>query len=173
MELLDIKNVYEGQLKVQQIKVKKNDVVETYERTIREPQVVGICHDPVNDSIMLIESYHMGAMGILQEFPNIHVDSSEIPHEALEKYIKETTGAFVKSSTYLHRYNSLPSICYAPVEIYYCTYNSRSVKPQCDVPKIVTKTAKELIREVESGLQNDINVIYAAQYLKLLHNKLI
>lgn len=167
MNILDAQNVYDNIIVVQQLKIDTDKVVE---RIKRPATVVGICHDNVNDVVMLIKSYSYGSMMESQHFPSATASSQQDAHKAIQVSIEETTGATVKSVQFITSYMDAPEYSYAPVQLFYVNFDSRTV---VENDNVVLTTGKVLYNEVTQGLHNDINVIHGAHYLKMMHNNLI
>lgn len=167
MNILDVQNVHDNILVVQQLKFDTGDVVE---RIKRPATVVGICHDNVNDAVMLIKAHPCGSMMDSEHFPTAVVNNGKPSHEVLQRAIEESTGATVKAVQYVQSYMDSPDFSYSPVQLFYVNFDSRTVEP---TENIRLTTGKELYQEVTSGEHNDINVIHGAHYLKMMHNNLI
>lgn len=167
MNILDVQNVHDEILVVQQLRL---DNGETVERIKQPAKAVGICHDPVNDVVMLIKDYSYGSMMEAKHLPTATLNEHQSSHVALQKAIESSTGALVKSVSYVTSYMEAPEYSYAPTQVYYVTFDSRSVLDNEDV---VLTTGKLLFEAVNAGEHNDMNVIYASHYLKMLHNNLI
>lgn len=166
MEILDVQNVYDNILMVQKV---TTDEVEI-ERIKRPAKVVGICHDPVNDVVMMLKSYNYGSMMEAKHFPATNAKQSQAPNETLKDAIELATGAQVKAVQHITSFMASPDFSYAPTQLFYVTFDSRSVMDNEDV---VLTTGKELYRQVVDGEHSDIQVIFGAHYLKMMHNNLI
>lgn len=181
MKPTNIKTLHRGFLKVQLLTV-ENDKGNSrdFERVVHSPAVVGICHDPINDQILLVEQYRYGAMQEMLEFPAGLIDKGEQAHQAVVREIWEEAGVNAKSATLINEYMSMPGSLHAPMSVFYVTFDSREVEDgticetsEFEKTKVVLKTAKELIREVEANQHPSVPVIIGAQYLKMLHKGLV
>lgn len=175
-----VEKLYEGFLEIQGVTM-KNDEGDTkvFERCKAPTGVVGICHDPINDMVMLVEQYRVGAMRNMIEFPAGLVEDDESLTQAITREIKEETGCDIKSASLVQDYMSSPSTDYAPVYLFYCTFDSRQanhgqefVTGPFESTTIHMMPAKQLIREVSDGVHKSSPVIMGAQYLKLLRHNL-
>lgn len=164
MNILNAQNVYDNVVVVQQLELDDGNIVE---RIKQVPTMIGICHDPVNDTVMLIKETPEGSLMESEGFPHV---SGAITNESLKDHIESTTGALVKSMEFVQDYMADPEIAYAPTQIYYVTFDSRTVEPK---DSIRLTTGKELWYEVSKAKHSDINVILGAHYLKMLHYNLI
>lgn len=181
MKPISVQTLHNGFLKLQEIIV-ENSKGETkpFERIIHSPAVIALCHDPINDMVMLVEQYRYGAMMPMSEFPAGLIDKGEQASQAVAREVLEETGAEIKSATLLQEYMAMPGSLHAPMSLFYCTFDSRTVE---DGDVLETNSferttvrlvgAKELIREVEGNQHNSGPVIMGAQYLKLLHRGLV
>lgn len=166
MNILDVQNVYDNIIVVQKVKTDTAEV----ERIKRPAKVVGLCHDPVNDVVMLVKSYDYGSLMESQHFPSVSARKHQAPNETLQDAIELATGALVKSVAYITNFMEAPEYSYAPTQFYYVSFDSRSVLDNEDV---VLTTGKELYRQVTEGDHMDLQVIFGAHYLKMMHNNLI
>lgn len=167
MQILEAQNVHDEILVVQQLRFEDGNVVERIKQPAR---ALAICHDPVNDVVMLSKSYDYGSMRESKHLPSVTLCGSKPSHEALQEALEKTTGALVKSVGYVTSYMEAPEFAYAPTQVFYVTFDSRSVLDNEDV---VLTTGKALFDAVQAGEHDDINVIYASHYLKMIHNNLI
>lgn len=181
MQIKSVSTLHRGFLKVQGLLVEAlNGAERTFERIVHSPVVIGICHDPINDQIMLVEQYRYGAMMNMKEFPAGCVDRGEEPHKALAREVLEETGVELKSSTLIYDAMSMPGSMLAPMSIFYVTFDSRMVEEgkvlhtsPFEATKVNLMGAKQLIREVENNQHQSLPVIIGAQYIKLLHRGLV
>lgn len=170
MKLKKVQSIHKGQLEVQEVSLETPEgTLVTKERTKREPHVVAICHDVINDLVMLVNTYRVGAMKTMLEFPEGPVRDFETSLAAIERNVIELTGIQVKSSQNLQEYMENPDSQYAPTTLFYCTFDSRDAV-EGDVELI---PGRELIKQVENGEHDSVGVILGAQYLKLLRNRLV
>lgn len=166
MDILDVQNTYDSVLVVQKVTM-KDRIVERIKQPLR---VVGICHDPVNDKVMLFNTHPDGSLMPSQRFPSAYVRGQIPSHEVIKEGITLATGALVKSAEFVNSYMEGQDYAYAPVHVFYVTFDSRTVE---EAENIRLTTAKELYREVQQGVHNDPAVISGAQYLKMKHHSLI
>lgn len=167
MNIQSIRNAYQGDITVQAIELQSGEVKER----IKEPtRLVGICHDPVNDTILIVYDNCIGSMMRQERFPTFPLKSQRPAHESLMESISEATGATVKSAQFISTFMATPEIAWAPVQLYYVTFDSRTVQ---DNENVRLTTAKELFQEVKDGIHDDIGLIFGAHYLKMLHHNLI
>lgn len=166
MDILDVQNVYENIITVQQLRTQSG----TVERVKYHTRLVGICHDPVNDTVMLVKQPLNGSMMVTDRFPVIFQMNCVTHHESLMQGIQLATGASVKSASFITTIMDLPEVAWAPTHLYYVTFDSRTVEPQEGVRLL---TAKELYQEVANGQHNDLGVVYGAHYLKMMHHNII
>lgn len=181
MKPIKVEPLYDGFLAIQGVTM-QNAAGDTkvFERCKSHTGVVGICHDPVNDTVMLVEQYRVGAMRNMIEFPAGIVEEDETLTQAISREIFEETGCEIKSATLIQDYMASPSTDFAPVYVFYCTFDSRQAvdgrlfrtSPFEDTT-VVLKTAKELIWEVQENKHASVPVIMGAQYLKLLRHNLV
>lgn len=167
MKILEAQNIYDEVLVVQQLRLDDGTVVERIKQPTR---ALGICHDPVNDVVMLVKDYSYGSMRESKHLPSVTLTDGTPSNEALQSAIEKTTGALVKSVSYVTSYMEAPEYSYAPTEVFYVTFDSRTVMDNED---IVLTTGKSLFEAVSLGEHDDMNVIYGSHYLKMLHNNLI
>lgn len=180
MKLKKIETLYKGFMEIQGVTF-ENDEGErkVFERCKCKPGAIAICHDPINDTVMLVKQYRVGAMQSLLEFPAGIVEDGEEAHQAVAREVLEETGCYIKSSTMIQEYMSSPSTDYSPVSIFYCTFDSRQAEQKVfttgpfESTEVVLYRAGDLIREVEDMAHPSVPVIIGAQYLKLLRHKLI
>lgn len=181
MKPIKVTTLHQGFLKVQEILMENpNGDQKYFERILHQPAVVGLCHDPINDKVLLVHQFRVGAMQELLEFPAGLIDKGEEAHSAILREILEETGVVAKSATLLHEYMPLPGSCYAPISLFYVTFDSRDVvdgdiftTSPLEVTTVVLKNAKEIIREVEDNKHQSAPIIMGSQYLKLLHRGLV
>lgn len=182
MHPIKLQTLHRGFIQLQQVTLETPEGSQKdFERIVHRPAVIGLCHDPINDKVMLVQQYRVGVMGEMTEFPAGLVDKGEDAHKAIAREIQEETGAVIKSATLLHEYNALPGSCSAPMALYYVTFDSRDIEDGktftddsgFERTTVILKGAKELIREVESNRHSSAPVIMGAQYLKLLHRGLV
>lgn len=166
MDILDVQNVHDNVLVVQRVTM-KDRVVERIKQPLK---VIGVCHDPVNDKVMLLHTHPDGSLIPTQRFPSAYVRGQIPSHEVITEGVKLATGALVKSAEFISSYLESPEYAYAPVHVYYVTFDSRTVE---ESDSIRMTTAKELYKEVSNGLHRDPAVISGAQYLKMRHHNLI
>lgn len=181
MKPIKVNTLHTGFLKVQEITVENpQGSQKIFERVVHKPAVIGLCHDPINDKVMLVSQYRLGAMRHMLEFPAGLIDKGEDAHQAVARELLEETGVEAKSTTLLHEYMPLPGSCFAPMAMFYVTFDSRDVVDgavfttgEFEATTVVLKGAKELIREVEDNQHMSAPIIMGAQYLKLLHRGLV
>lgn len=166
MEILDVQNVYDNVLVVQKVTTTER----TVERIKQPLKVVGICHDPVNDKVMLFHMHPDGSLIPTQRFPSAYAHGNTPSNEVISEGVQLATGALVKSAEFVESHLEGPEYAYAPVHVYYVAFDSRTVE-ETDVIRLTT--AKELYKEVQQGLHNDPAVISGARYLKMRHHNLI
>lgn len=181
MKPINVKTLHKGFLKLQAVTL-ENSQGETkdFERIIHNPCVVGVCHDPINDMVLLVEQYRYGAMMPMHEFPAGLIDKGEEAHEAITREVLEETGAALKSAQLIQSYMPMPGSMYAPTSLFYCTFDSRAVEDGAvltsgafEETKVNLISAKQLIREVEANMHDSAPIVMGAQYLKLLHRGLV
>ncbi|WFZ78513.1 hypothetical protein MQM1_030 [Aeromonas phage vB_AsaP_MQM1] len=179
MKVVSITNIYQGFCKVQKVTLENPEGQQfEAERVIRKPAVLAICHDPINDKVMLVQQYRVGAMRTLIEWPGGLVNEDELEHQAVAREVLEETGVEVKSVTHLFSYLASPGLQMEPVQIFYCTFDSREVEERLmqgegmELTQVVLKGAKELIREVERGEHCSLPVITGAMHLKMMHHRI-
>jgi hypothetical protein len=167
MNPTNIRTAYQGSIVVQSVEFEDGKTVER----IKEPtRLVGICHDPINDTVMIVFDDCTGSMMRQERFPTYPVKSHMPASESLAASIQEATGATVKSTQFISTFMATPEIAWAPVQMYYVTFDSRTVTDNRDIKLI---TAKELFQEVREGIHDDIGLIFGAHYLKMMHHNLI
>lgn len=164
--ILDVQNVYDNILTIQQIHMSNGEEVE---RIKRPTKVISICHDPVNDMVMLVRKYEYGAMMGIESFPTFQQESYVALHDTIKNQL-EAEGITVKGSRHLFGYMESHDIAWEPVEVYYTTFDSRDVQ---ESTKVRLLTAKALYQEVIEGNHNDMGVTYGAHFLKMMHHNLI
>lgn len=167
MDILDVQNVYENIITVQKVVTNSTGEIE---RVKCQAKAIGICHDPVNDMVMLFKGTPSGSLMETYRLPQINAMTYTPVNETLKAGIELATGAIVKSTQYLQRFMEGPDVTYAPASIYYVTFDSRTVEPQDNIRLI---TAKELYKEVQDNIHDDMAVIFGAHYLKMKHHNLI
>lgn len=167
MNILNAQNVYDNVVVVQQLELDDGHKVE---RVKQHLTVVGICHDPVNDTVMLVKGTPEGSLMDTEMFPTLTGTFTQPTNKSIEDYIESTTGASVKAVEYMQDYMASPELAYAPVQLFYVTFDSRTVEPS---DSIRLTTGKELWSEVTHSQHRDINVILGSHYLKMLHHNLI
>lgn len=176
-----VESLYKGFIEIQGVTMQNDDGdTKVFERVKCGTAVVGICHDPINDIVMLVTQYRIGTMTPVIEFPAGMVDDDETLTKAITREIKEETGCDIKSATLIQDYMSAPGTDYAPTYVFYCTFDSRQavhesehVTSPFETTKVILKTAKELIYEVSDNQHVSVPVIIGAQYMKLLRHNLI
>lgn len=167
MEILDVQNMYDNVLVVQQVKMTDR----TVERIKQPLKLVGVCHDPVNDKVMLLNVEPDGSLMSSQRFPSLYLRHSNTPdNDYLKAGIQLATGAHVKSVEFIHRHMEAQDYAYAPVHVYYVTFDSRTVE-ESDAVRLTT--AKELFKEVSEGNHFDMATVFGSHYLKMRHHNLI
>lgn len=181
MKPIKIEKLYEGAIALQGVTM-QNDDEDTmlFERVRLDTSVVGICHDPVNDTVMLVKQYQVGAMRSMVGFPTVKVEGEETLTDAVTRGVQEATGCEIKSASLIQDYMASPNMNFAPVYVFYCTFDSRQATNGATYghttfapTEVVLKTAKELIWEVQENKHNSVGVIMGAQYLKLLRHNLV
>lgn len=166
-KILNAQNVYDNVVVVQQVEMDSGHLIER----IKQPlTVVGICHDPVNDTVMLIKEVPEGSLMDTERFPTLSGTFVHSTDKSIQAYIESTTGVQVKSVEYIQDYMDAPDVAYAPTQVFYVTFDSRTVEPS---ETIRLTTGKELWAEVAHAAHIDVNVILGAHYLKMLHHNLI
>ena len=180
MNIKGINTAYKGFCSVQQVTVEKEDgTTHIMERVVRKPAVIAVMHDPINDQVMLVEQYRFGAMQNVVEWPAGIVDEGEEEHIAVLREVLEETGVIAKSATLLYSYLASPGLQWEPIQVFYVTFDSREVEngvvfegEGLESTKVIVKSAKELIREVEQGKHKSLPVVVGAQYIKMMHHRL-
>lgn len=180
MKITGISTAYKGFCSVQHVTVEKEDgSTHTMERVVRKPAVIAVCHDPINDQVMLVEQYRFGAMQNVVEWPAGLVDEGEEEHMAVLREVLEETGVIAKSATLLYSYLASPGLQWEPIQVFYVTFDSREVESGVvfegeglESTRVIIKSAKELIKEVEQNKHKSLSVIAGAQYIKMLHHRL-
>jgi 8-oxo-dGTP pyrophosphatase MutT (NUDIX family) len=181
MKPVKVNTIHDGFLKVQQITLENPEGSQkVFDRVLHKPVVVGVCHDPITDKVLLVSQFRVGSMRTTVEFPAGIVDTGEQPHAAVVRELLEETGVVAKSATLLHEFMPMQGSVFAPVSMFYITYDSRTVEygqvfkgNDFEETTAIIKSAKELIREVQDNQHQSAPIIIGAQYLKMLHKGLI
>ncbi|AHK11885.1 hypothetical protein CHOED_025 [Vibrio phage CHOED] len=140
------------------------------ERIKCQAKAIGICHDPVNDMVMLFKVTPGGSLMETQRFPQVNAMTFTPVNETLKSGIELATGTTIKSVQFLQSYMEGPDVTYTPCQVFYVTFDSRLVEPSDNIRLL---TAKQLYQEVQQGLHDDMAVIYGAHHLKMLHHNII
>lgn len=166
MNILNAQNVYDNVVVVQQVETDEGVV----ERVKQPMTLVGICHDPVNDTVMLIKDTPNGSLMDSERFPTVTGTFAKASNNVIQDYIESTTGVTVKAVEFIQDYMASPDLAYAPVQLFYVTFDSRTAE-ESDSTRLTT--GKNLWGEVSKAAHSDINVIMGSHYLKMLHHSLI
>lgn len=146
--------------------------------------VAVLLFDPLQDSLVMIEQFRIGAKNDLKspwivELVAGMIEDGEQPEDVVRRECMEEAGVEVRDVRELFTYYSSPGGCSEQVTLYYAEVDStkaagiHGLSSEDEDIKVIVMDYKEAMVLLENGSINSATPILALQWLQLHHAELI
>lgn len=188
-KIISKKDVYKGFLSIEEYTIThelyaggQTEVI-TRQLMERGHAVAVILFDPIEDNLVLIEQFRIGAKddeetSWLIELVAGMIEPGEHPDEVVIRECKEEAGVEINNQRELFTYYSSPGGCTEKVTLYYAEVDSQAagglhgLASENEDIKVIVMPYKEAIEQLQKGKINSATPILALQWLQLNHDAL-
>ena len=189
-DLISKKMLFKGFLSIEEYKLKhelyEGGETEVITRQLMERghAVAVLLYDPVNDKLVLIEQFRIGAKDDVKtpwlvELVAGMIDPGEAAEDVVRRECLEEAGVDVQHVRELFIYYSSPGGCSEKVTLYYAEVDStlaggiHGLDAEHEDIKVIVMDYDEAVRQLNSGVINSATPILALQWLQLNHSNLM